>query len=150
MIEDNIWSHYMFCYKIAKRMVKCHDQASDIASESIYKLLLALKSNTSSQIGNPEAYMFQIVMNVYRNIKRKGRNYIKFDMNLHDIEYIIDHGMFDLEILLKRYPEETSKLIFMKVSGFSDKECAKEFNINESTLKVRWHRLKKVLKSEFN
>ena len=53
-------------------------------------------------------------------------------------------------MLLERYPEETSKLIFMKVSGYSDKECAKEFNTNETTLKVRWHRLKKVLKSEFD
>ena len=151
MIEDKIWTHYKYCYKIAKRIFKCHDQASDIASESIYKLLLALKSKNPPQIeDNPEPYINTIVFNICKNFKRKNSQYVQYDAFHHDVEYIIDHGMFDLEMLLERYPEETSKLIFMKVSGYSDKECAKEFNTNETTLKVRWHRLKKVLKSEFD
>jgi DNA-directed RNA polymerase specialized sigma24 family protein len=57
--------------------------------------------------------------------------------------------LFDLQNIIKKYPDEVNKLITMKVEGYSTKECADEFNTNENSLKVRWHRIKNKLKAEF-
>jgi RNA polymerase sigma factor (sigma-70 family) len=151
MIEDKIWSHYKYCYRIAKSYFKSHEEASDIASESICKLLFALKSDTPPEIeSNPEPYINQIVINICKNLKRRDTVFIPLDEIEHDIEFVMNHETFDLQMLLETYPEDISKLINMKVSGYSTKECADEFNTNIANIKVRWHRLKKVLKSEFD
>lgn len=150
IVEEHCWLYYNNCYKIAKKILKCHDQASDVASESIYRVLSALKSENPPQIDkNPIPYINEIVFNICKNIKRKDKNTIPLDEIEYDKTYVLDFELFDLQNVIKKYPNEVNKLITMKVQGYSTKECADEFNTNENSLKVRWHRIKNKLKAEF-
>lgn len=150
IVEEHCWLYYNNCYKIAKKILKCHDQASDVASESIYRVLSALKSDNPPQIDvNPNPYINEIVLNICKNIKRKSKNTIPLDEIEYDKTYVLDFELFDLQNVIKKYPDEVNKLITMKVEGYSTKECADEFNTNENSLKVRWHRIKNKLKAEF-
>jgi len=153
-IEDKIWYHYNKCYKTAKSIVKCHDEACDIASESILRLLLILKSDNPTEIKkDPSPYINQIVFNICKNIKRKNKNIVPLNVLEEDYDYaynyVLSFESFDLQKVMEPYPDEMVKLINMKIEGYSTKECADAFGINENSMKVRWHRIKTKLKSEF-
>lgn len=150
-IEDKIWSHYTNCYKIALSVFKCHDEASDIASEAIFKLLSVLQSEDPPDFrGNPTPYINKIVFNICKNLRRRDEKIIPFDVLNHDKEYTLDFGLFDLDAIIKDYPDDYIKLINMKLEGYDIKECSDEFGINENAMKVRWHRIKNKLKYELN
>lgn len=149
-IENDIWLHHKNCYKIAKKFLKCHDQAMDVASEAILKLLLALRSENPPNLNQkPEVYINQIVLNLCKNIKRRAKNTIPLDSIEYEKSYILNFELLDLHKVMKYYTEDTNKLITMKIEGFSTKECADEFNTNEKNMKVRWGRVKNKIKSEF-
>lgn len=149
-LEQNIWLHYKSCYNIAKKLLKSHDQAVDVASESILRLLLALKSENPPQLDNkPEIYINQIVFNICKDLKRKAKNTIPLDEIEYEKSYVLNFGLFDLEKVMRYYPEDINKLINMKIEGYSSKECAEEFNTNEQNIKVKWHRVKNKIKTEF-
>ena len=73
LFDEQIWTHYNNCYKTAKRILKNHDDACDVASESILRLLSIMKSENPPEIDylKIEAYINQIVFNICKNIKRK-------------------------------------------------------------------------------
>ncbi len=154
-IENQIWYHYNKCYKTAKGIVKSHDEACDIASESILRLLLMIKSDNSTEIEmDPTSYITQIVFNICKNIKRKQKNLVP--INILEDDYSLAHSYnvsfveFDIQRVMESYPDEISKLIKMKIEGYSTKECADAFGTNENSMKVRWHRIKRKIKSDFD
>ena len=66
IVDKEIWLYYQNCYKFAKKICKSHDEASDIASESIYRLLSILKSEDPPDIQkNLDAYLYKIVINIF-------------------------------------------------------------------------------------
>ncbi len=154
-IENQIWYHYNKCYNTAKGIMKSHDEACDVASESILRLLLFLKSGKSNEIEmDMTSYINQIVFNICRNIKRKRRNLVP--INILEDDYNLGHSYnisfieLDIERVMESYPDETAKLIKMKIEGYSTKECADSFGTNENSMKVRWHRIKRKIKSDFD
>lgn len=151
LFDEQIWSHYKYCYKTAKKFLKNHDDACDVASESILRLLSIMKSENPPDIDldKIEYYIFQIVINICKDIKRKEKNVVQLDISKHDIIFVLNQDLFDLNKVIEKYPYSINKLIEMKIKGYTTKECADEFNISESNLKVRWHRIQKQIKSEF-
>jgi RNA polymerase sigma factor (sigma-70 family) len=149
--ESEIWSYYNHCYKYAKKILKSHDEAEDVASESIYRLLLIFKSDKSKKadINKIESYINKMVINICKNVKRDNFYKVRFDRFISEEDYVLNFDVFDLNMLTEHFSKGDKKLIDMKLKGYNTKECSNEFNITEINLKVRWHRLKKIIKSEF-
>lgn len=149
-VDKEIWLHYQNCYKLAKKICKSHDEASDIASESIYRLLSILNSENPPDIqNNLEAYLYKIVINMCMDILRKCKNRISLEELKYHEYYHLNYDLTDLYKVIDTYPKDVYKLIIMKLDGYSTKECANDFNTNELAIKVKWHRIKNKIKSEF-
>ncbi len=149
-VDKEIWLHYQNCYKVAKKVCKSHDEASDIASESIYRLLSILNSeNPTINKKNLEAYLYKIVINMCMDILRKNKKRISIEeLKCHEY-YHLNYDLTDLYQVIDKYPKEVYKLVIMKLEGYSTKECADDFNTNEMAIKAKWHRIKNKLKPEF-
>ena len=70
-------------------------------------------------------------------------------MNTND-SYMLNFDLFDLSNVLSKCNPDIAKLTLMKLEGYNTKECAEEFQTNENSLKVRWHRTKKMIIEEFD
>ena len=150
-LDLRVWSYYGMVYKLAKRILKCREQASDIASETILHVLQIIRSENPPELRNdPEPYIKKTAINLIRSIFRRNKHRLSLDEWDGDNYYSLNFDMFDLSNVLSDCDENVVKLTIMKIEGYNTKECADEFNINENSLKVRWHRTKKMLIEHFD
>lgn len=150
-LDYRIWSYYGFSYKLAKRILKCPEQASDVASETIFQVLQILRSENPPELRNdPEPYIKKTAVNAIRKIIRTNKLRVSIDEWKNDNYYYPNFDLFDLNNVLSDLPENIVKLTLMKLEGYNTEECAKEFDINQNSMKVRWHRTKKMLREHFD
>lgn len=148
-LDYRIWSYYWYSYKLAKKFLRCSDEASDVASETMFRILKVIRSKNPPEIRiNPEPYVKKTTINLIKNAKRRRKKYVSLEKINHRFTYKLNFDLYDLNTILLSCDDDVVKLTNMKIEGYNTKECSEELNVSENSLKVKWHRTKKKLIQE--
>ena len=66
------------------------------------------------------------------------------------VRYVQYRNKIEIKRILKSLPKEQANILrLLKIEGYSIKDISKAFHLNESSVKVRIHRIIKELKEKF-
>lgn len=140
---------YRYAYIIMKREAA----AEDVAQETFF--LAYEKWEEVKEHPNPEGWLYKTAYNIIANYDRRFENH---EMSLEELEteFVNARALdgfreVDMRLTMGRLlDEDEQKLIMMHYyGGYSIAEIAKYMDVTEGTLRVRFCRIRKKMKGQF-
>ncbi len=140
---------YRYAYVIMKREAA----AEDVAQETFF--IAYEKWEEVKGHPNPEGWLYKTAYNIITNYDRRFENHA---MSLEELEteFVNAHAWegfreVDMRLTMDRLlDEDEQKLIMMHYyGGYSIAEIAKYMDVTEGTLRVRFCRIRKKMKGQF-
>lgn len=136
-------------YAYALSIVRCHEDAMDVVSETFLKIRSA--AHLYKPMGKPLAWMFTIARNFAMDHLREQGKYSSQEIMETDFKEefsFVDHveDRMILEVVLKKLTEEERRIVMLHaVSGLKHREIAKALDIPLSTVLSKYKRTLKKL-----
>lgn len=136
-------------YAYALSIVRCHEDAMDVVSETFLKIRSA--AHLYKPMGKPLAWMFTIARNFAMDHLREQGKYASQEIMETDFKEefsFVDHveDRMILEVVLKKLTEEERRIVMLHaVSGLKHREIAKALDIPLSTVLSKYKRTLKKL-----
>ena len=136
-------------YAYALSIVRCHEDAMDVVSETFLKIRSA--AHLYKPMGKPLAWMFTIARHFAMDHLREQGKYSSQEIMETDFKEefsFVDHveDRMILEVVLKKLTEEERRIVMLHaVSGLKHREIAKALDIPLSTVLSKYKRTLKKL-----
>ncbi len=154
--EELVLPHLDAAYRLARLLVKRHEDAQDIVQDAYIK---AFKGFGGFRGGNAQAWILMIVRNTaYTWIKKHytDSNLIPFDEAIHQLptEESLSESSYEersrqLREALARLPVEFREILVLRdIEGWSYKQLASALNVPLGTVMSRLNRARERLREE--
>ncbi|HEY4600739.1 MAG TPA: RNA polymerase sigma factor [Cerasibacillus sp.] len=138
-----------YALRTAYLLTRSHSDAADVVQETFVKVYRYIDSY---QIEKPfKPWFYRILINECKRCLA-NRNDLQLEIDEH-IDRLADdrsyeqHAVSDLDIALNMLNEHERTLLILKyINGFTEKELAELFTINQNTLKSRLYKARQRLK----
>jgi RNA polymerase sigma-70 factor (ECF subfamily) len=151
-LKSVIREHYAALHAVAVRFVKSSAVAEDIVQEAIIKYWEQRERNL--HIASPGSYLFTLVkhasLNHIRNEKREGERRDRYakeeEQEPHILNLLIEEESNEmLQEAIRKLPEMQARVIRMGLSGLTDLEMAKLFQVTIPAIKsLRYDALRRL------
>lgn len=125
-----------FCYE----KVKDHDQAADLAQETMIKFWDSRAKH--SNIGQAKVYLYTIARNLCLNYLRDNKKFFGEPLENKEAQEIFINTLMQEELMIflhkaiEDLPAQTRKIIELTLKGYSNAEIGSELGISVNTVKT--------------